>query len=83
MENHFGENLPVLPKVQKFPAIVGCFHEIATNCLKTLAQLANGIHVRYFFLTETIRRVTFMESFLESFQSVPYVHVVNRLRMCS
>ena len=31
-------------------------------------------YVWYFFLTEKIRRVTFMESF----QSVPYVHVVKR-----
>ena len=40
MGNHFGENFSVLPKVQEFPTSVGCFHEIATNCLNTLTQLA-------------------------------------------
>ena len=40
MWNHFGKNLSVLPKVQEFPTGVGCFHEIVTNCLNTLAQLA-------------------------------------------
>ena len=27
MENHFGKNLPTLPKVQELPTSVGSFHE--------------------------------------------------------
>ena len=40
MGNHIGENLSALSKVQEFPTSGGCFQEIATNCLNTLAQLA-------------------------------------------
>ena len=43
MGNHFGEDLFALPKVQKFPTSVGRFHEIATDFLNTLAQLAKSL----------------------------------------
>ena len=54
MGNHFGENLPTLPKVQKFPTSVGYFQEIATNCLNTLVQLAKKcsyLHKNAFTIT--------------------------------
>ena len=34
------KNLPALPKCRNFLISVGSFQEVATNCLKTLAQLA-------------------------------------------
>ena len=49
MGNHFDENflyIYILPKVPKFPTSVGNFHEIATDCLNTLVQLAKDyLHV--------------------------------------
>ena len=42
MGNHFGENFSILPKVQRFPTSVEHFHEIATNRLNTLTQLAKA-----------------------------------------
>ena len=51
MGNHFGETFSVLHKVQEFPTSVGCFHEITTDCLNTLTQLANlYLHVLYMYM---------------------------------
>ena len=47
-ETTFGENLPALPKVQEFPTNVGCFHEIATNCLQHFGgQLSKHVFLFY------------------------------------
>ena len=49
MGNHefFGENIFAHPKLREFPTSVGCFHEIASSCVRTqgASLLAHFVYI--------------------------------------
>ena len=50
MGNHFGENLPVLLKLQEFPTSVGCF---SRNCYK-LSEHFGTTYKKFSYLHDTV-----------------------------